>query len=63
MSYSFRAFIAKHIAFRMVKNGFRFDKDYRWGTTRRHRVVYFFVETVLANQIADRLDIFVSLHD
>lgn len=29
--------------------GFRFSKDYRWGTTRYHRTVYAMVNTVKAN--------------
>lgn len=29
--------------------GFRFSKDYRWGTTRFHRAVYALVDTVGAN--------------
>lgn len=33
--------------------GFRFSKDYRWGTTVGHRVVYALVNTIRANLIAD----------
>jgi len=29
--------------------GFRFSKDYRWGTTRYHRMVYAVINTVGAN--------------
>lgn len=29
--------------------GFRFSKDYRWGVTRFHALVYFCVDTVGAN--------------
>lgn len=29
--------------------GFRFDKDYRWGTTAKHRLVYWLVDVVQAN--------------
>jgi hypothetical protein len=29
--------------------GFRFSKEYRWGTTRAKRVVYALVNTVQAN--------------
>jgi hypothetical protein len=32
--------------------GFRFSKDYRWGTTRFHRAVYAVVSTVRANHLA-----------
>lgn len=34
----------------MRLTGFRFGKDYRWGTTLRHRVVYACVDVVFANQ-------------
>ena len=34
--------------------GFRFSKEYRWGVTRWHRMVYACVWTVKANWIADR---------
>lgn len=33
--------------------GFRFSKDYRWGTTRYHRFVYAVCNTVAANYVAD----------
>lgn len=33
--------------------GFRFSKEYRWGTTRTQRIVYQLVETVEANLRAD----------
>jgi hypothetical protein len=33
--------------------GFRFSKDYRWGTTRFHRTVYACVSTIGANSLAD----------
>lgn len=33
----------------MKVTGFRFSKDYRWGTTLRHRVVFGLVDTVAAN--------------
>jgi hypothetical protein len=32
--------------------GFRFSKEYRWGTTFAKRVVYRCVNTVRANQLA-----------
>ena len=32
--------------------GFRFNKDYRWGTTKFHRAVYATVNTVRANHLA-----------
>ena len=36
----------------MKLTGFRFTKDYRHGSTLFHRVVYFAVDTVGANQKA-----------
>jgi hypothetical protein len=33
----------------MKITGFRFDKNYRHGTTRRHAMVYAWVDTVKAN--------------
>lgn len=33
--------------------GFRFSKDYRWGTTRWHAFVYRHVNTVSANLQAE----------
>ena len=45
--------IAAHLIAPVLKiTGFRFSKDYRWGTTLRHRVVYALVNTVMANHIA-----------
>jgi len=34
--------------------GFRFSKDYRWGTTRYHRMMFAIVSTVDANLKADQ---------
>ena len=33
----------------MRLTGFRFSKDYRWGVSRWHRIVYAIVSTVSAN--------------
>jgi len=41
-----------HIAGLLMKD-FRFSKDYRWGTTLAHRIVYALVDVQLANMIAD----------
>lgn len=41
--------IAAVIAPVLKLTGFRFSKDYRWGTTRFHRVVYALCNTVGAN--------------
>jgi hypothetical protein len=32
--------------------GFRFSKDYRWGTTKFHSIVYATVNTIAANRVA-----------
>lgn len=45
---------AKMIAPVLRLTGFRFSKDYRWGTTAYHRVVYAIVSTPMANLMADR---------
>ena len=45
--------IRSYIAF---KTGFRFSKDYRYGTTPYHRLVYAIVPTVRINQLADALE-------
>ena len=33
--------------------GFRFSKDYRYGTTKFHKVIFTLVDTVKANNIAN----------
>lgn len=33
----------------MKLTGFRFSKDYRWGTTAYHRVVYWAIDTIGCN--------------
>tara|TARA_R100001443_G_scaffold114274_1_gene130088 strand:- start:3750 stop:3974 length:225 start_codon:yes stop_codon:yes gene_type:complete len=38
----------------MKITGFMFSKDYRWGTTLFHRIVYRYVDTVGANWNAHR---------
>jgi hypothetical protein len=38
----------------LAVTGFRFSKDYRYGTTRYHRVVYSLICTVAANIAADQ---------
>lgn len=35
--------------------GFRFSKEYRWGVTRKHRIVYALVNTIAANRLADAI--------
>ena len=49
---SLRTLTARAISPAMRLTGFRFSKDYRWGTTRRHRVIYRMVDTVAANYAA-----------
>ena len=39
----------------MSVTGFRFSKSFRRGDTAGHRAVYLAVDTVFANQIANRL--------
>lgn len=48
----FRTTMAYLIAPALMVTGFRFSKDYRWGTTKFHRAVYAYVNTVAANHIA-----------
>ena len=47
-----RTLTAYAISPAMRLTGFRFSKDYRWGTTRRHRAIYRMVDTVAANYAA-----------
>lgn len=49
----FRSLTAALIAPVMRRTGFRFSKDYRWGVTRFHRIVYSLVSTVEANYRAE----------
>ncbi len=37
----------------LMATGFRFSKDYRWGITLFHRIVYRCVNTIAANNRAD----------
>jgi hypothetical protein len=48
---------AKLLAPIMRATGFRFSKDYRWGTTLRHRMIYRCVNTVRANILAGHGDV------
>lgn len=50
-----RNFTATLIVPIMKLTGFRFSKDYRWGTTMFHRIVYRMVDTVGANIKADNV--------
>lgn len=49
---NYREINAAIIAPVLKLTGFRFSKDYRWGTTRFHRIVYALVSTVSANHRA-----------
>jgi hypothetical protein len=48
-----RDLAAALIAPTLKATGFRFSKDYRWGTTWYHRAVYRLVNVVLANLKAE----------
>jgi hypothetical protein len=48
----FRNFTAALVAPILIATGYRFSKDFRWGTSRGHRLVYALVNTVRANHIA-----------
>lgn len=50
-----RTMTAYLIAPALVATGFRFSKNFRWGTTLSHRVVYALVWTTFANQLADMI--------
>lgn len=50
-----RSLTARLIAPKMARTGFRFSKDYRWGATFGHRVVYALVSTIEANCRADQI--------
>jgi hypothetical protein len=43
------------IGFVLSRTGFRFSKDYRYGVSLYHRIVYSLVNTVRCNQVADNL--------
>jgi hypothetical protein len=47
-----RDFTAALIVPVLKVTGFRFSKDYRWGTTKFHRAVYALTNTVAANHMA-----------
>ncbi len=48
-----KEFNARLIAPVMRLTGFRFSKQYRWGLTRKHRIVIALVNTIQANLRAD----------
>lgn len=50
-AWRLRSLIGYLVAPILLVTGFRFSKDYRWGTTLFHRIVYLLVDTVGANQI------------
>jgi hypothetical protein len=39
----------------LALTGYRFSKDYRWGTTHYHRIVYAIINTPRANIAAYKL--------
>ena len=48
-----RQLTARIAALIMRKNGYRFSKDFRHGTTLRHRLIYHCIDTVSANLKAE----------
>jgi len=44
-----RKIVGKAIVPVMKVTGFRFSKNYRWGTSIYHRIVYTLVDTIGAN--------------
>ena len=53
LRYFARNCAAAVVGLAMRPTRFRFSKNYRWGTSRRHRAVYALVNTVAANYVAD----------
>ena len=53
ITYPIRNCTAAIAGLAMRRTAFRFDKNYRWGTTRRHRIVYATVNTIAANYVAE----------
>lgn len=51
--YTFRCVSAALVGLAIRHTSFRFSKEYRHGTTRRHRIVYALCNTVAANYVAD----------
>jgi hypothetical protein len=50
-----RFIVARLIAPVMAHTGFRFTKDYRWGMTIWHKMVFAVCSTVEANYRADQI--------
>lgn len=50
---SLRDLTAKLVAPALLRTGYRFPKEYRWGITRMHRIVNALVNTTRANNIAN----------
>lgn len=51
-AYLANTLVAVAISPVLLLTGFRFSKDYRWGTTKMHALVYKIVNTTAANRIA-----------
>lgn len=51
-----RSLTAHIVAPVLAWRGKRFSKDWRWGVTRWHRIVYRCCSTVEANRLADEID-------
>lgn len=52
MNPTVRSLTASLLAPLLKLTGFRFSKQFRWGSTRAHRLVFALVDTVAANQKA-----------
>ena len=53
IGYTLRNIAAAIVGLAMRATSWRFNRDYRHGETRRHRIVYAMVNTVAANYVAD----------
>jgi hypothetical protein len=53
METDMRLIAAYAVAPVLAATGFRFSKEYRWGTTAAKRAVYRLLDTVAANHIAN----------
>jgi hypothetical protein len=47
-----RELLAYLVAPVIYVTGFRFSKDYRWGTSRHHRITYRLINVIKANRLA-----------
>lgn len=54
LAYRTRNMVGKLVGLTLRRSSFRFSKDYRWGTTLYHRLVYSVVDVLEANFVADK---------